>query len=670
MKALSELLLSTNGLTKQYGHHKAVDKVNLHIKKGAIYGFIGRNGAGKTTCLKMISGLARPTAGEIEMFGCKGKELERIRSRVGCLIEAPGLYGNMNAYTNLKIKCELFGIRKKGYIEDILETVGLEGVGKKKTKHFSLGMKQRLGIGLALVGEPDLLVLDEPINGLDPQGIAEVRDTIQRLRDERNMTILISSHILEELSKIATDYGIIHNGSLLQELTSEELMKRCSERIEIELIHPEQAVPILDRMGFTNYQVTDKSHIHIFERLNESANVNMELAKAGILVNGISITSEELETISGLSAEEAKERLVESLKEEAKTQAQSFINDIMDDAKLTASKEAKRIVIQSIQRVATETAIENSVTVFHIESDEIKGRIIGREGRNIRALEAATGVEIVVDDTPEAIVLSAFDPVRREIARLALHQLVTDGRIHPARIEEVVAKVRKQVEEEIIETGKRTTIDLGIHGLHPELIRIIGKMKYRSSYGQNLLQHARETANLCAVMASELGLNPKKAKRAGLLHDIGKVPDEEPELPHALLGMKLAEKYKEKPDICNAIGAHHDETEMTSLLAPIVQVCDAISGARPGARREIVEAYIKRLNDLEQLAMSYPGVTKTYAIQAGRELRVIVGADKIDDKQTESLSGEIAKKIQDEMTYPGQVKITVIRETRAVSFAK
>ena len=377
---------------------------------------------------------------------------------------------------------------------------------------------------------------------------------------------------------------------------------------------------------------------------------------------------EKLEAISGLSAEEAKERMVESLKEEAKTQAQSYINDIMDDAKLTASKEAKRIVIQSIQRVATETAIENSVTVFHIESDEIKGRIIGREGRNIRALEAATGVEIVVDDTPEAIVLSAFDPVRREIARLALHQLVTDGRIHPARIEEVVAKVRKQVEEEIIETGKRTTIDLGIHGLHPELIRIIGKMKYRSSYGQNLLQHARETANLCAVMASELGLNPKKAKRAGLLHDIGKVPDEEPELPHALYGMKLAEKFKEKPDICNAIGAHHDEVEMTSLLAPIVQVCDAISGARPGARREIVEAYIKRWNDLEQLAMSYPGVTKTYAIQAGRELRVIVGADKIDDKATENLSVEIAKKIQDEMTYPGQVRVQY-RET-SVSYAK
>ena len=379
---------------------------------------------------------------------------------------------------------------------------------------------------------------------------------------------------------------------------------------------------------------------------------------------------EHLETLSGLSAEEAKERLIESLKDEAKSEATSYINEIMEEAKMTANKEAKKIVIQSIQRVATETAIENSITVFHIESDEIKGRIIGREGRNIRALEAATGIEIVVDDTPEAIVLSGFDPVRREIARLALHQLVQDGRIHPARIEEVVAKVRKQVEEEIIETGKRTTIDLGIHGLHPELIRIIGKMKYRSSYGQNLLQHARETANLCAVMASELGLNPKKAKRAGLLHDIGKVPDDEPELPHAILGMKLCEKYKEKPDICNAVGAHHDEVEMQTLLAPIVQVCDAISGARPGARREIVEAYIKRLNDLEQLALSYPGVVKTYAIQAGRELRVIVGADKIDDKDTENLSTEIAKRIQDEMTYPGQVKITVIRETRAVSYAK
>lgn len=379
---------------------------------------------------------------------------------------------------------------------------------------------------------------------------------------------------------------------------------------------------------------------------------------------------ERLESLSGLSADQAKERLIESLKDEAQTGAQSYINDIMEEAKMTANKEAKKIIVQTIQRVATETAIENSVTVFHIDSDEIKGRIIGREGRNIRALEAATGIEIIVDDTPEAIVLSGFDPVRREVARLALHQLVTDGRIHPARIEEVVTKVRKQVEEEIIETGKRTTIDLGIHGLHPELIRLVGKMKYRSSYGQNLLQHARETANLCAVMASELGLNPKKAKRAGLLHDIGKVPDDEPELPHALLGMKVAERCKEKPDICNAIGAHHDEVEMTSLLAPIVQVCDAISGARPGARREIVEAYIKRLNDLEQLALSYPGVLKTYAIQAGRELRVIVGADKIDDNQTEMLSTDIAKKIQDEMTYPGQVKITVIRETRAVSYAK
>jgi len=379
---------------------------------------------------------------------------------------------------------------------------------------------------------------------------------------------------------------------------------------------------------------------------------------------------ESLESISGLSAVEAKERMVNSLKAEAKGQAQAYINDIVDDAKLTANKEAKRIVIQSIQRVATETAIENSVTVFHIESDEIKGRIIGREGRNIRALEAATGIEIVVDDTPEAIILSGFDPVRREIARLALHQLVTDGRIHPARIEEVVSKVRKQIEEEIIEIGKRTAIDLGIHGLHPDLIRLIGKMKYRSSYGQNLLQHARETANLCAVMASELGLNPKRAKRAGLLHDIGKVPDDEPEIPHALLGMKVAERCKEKSDICNAIGAHHDETEMTTLIAPIVQVCDAISGARPGARREIAEAYIKRLNELEKIAMAYPGVTKTYAIQAGRELRVIVGADKIDDVQAEGLSDEIAKKIQDEMTYPGQVKITVIRETRSVSYAK
>ena len=377
-----------------------------------------------------------------------------------------------------------------------------------------------------------------------------------------------------------------------------------------------------------------------------------------------------LEELSGLSAEEAKNRLVESMKDKAKMDAASYINEIVDQAKLDANQQARKIVIQTIQRVATETAIENSVSVFHIDNDEVKGRIIGREGRNIRALEAATGTEIVVDDTPESIIISAFDPVRREVCRLALHQLVADGRIHPARIEEVVAKVKKQLDNEIIETGKRTAIDLGIHGLHPELIRIVGKMEYRSSYGQNLLQHARETANLCSVMAAELGLNPKKAKRAGLLHDIGKVPDEESELPHALLGAKIAEKYKEKPDIVNAIAAHHDEVEMATLLAPIVQVCDAISGARPGARREIVEAYIKRLNDLEAIAMSYPGVTKTYAIQAGRELRVIVGADKMNDDESTKLSSEIAEKIQNEMTYPGQVKITVIRETRSVAYAK
>ena len=468
---------------------------------------------------------------------------------------------------------------------------------------------------------------------------------------------------------------VIKKNKLLE--VKEKFLNKKAE-LEKEVAARNQKIQQVENKLKQREMVLNQKHEELQRKHNETEAIRENLDAQLVVIdkkkeeldNLQSQERKKLEALSGLSAEEAKERLVESLKEEAKTEAQSYINDIMDDAKMSANREAKRIVIQTIQRVATETAIENSVTVFHIESDEIKGRIIGREGRNIRALEAATGVEIVVDDTPEAIVLSAFDPVRREIARLALHQLVTDGRIHPARIEEVVAKVKKQVEDEIIETGKRTTIDLGIHGLHPELIRIIGKMKYRSSYGQNLLQHARETANLCAVMASELGLNPKKAKRAGLLHDIGKVPDEEPELPHALLGMKLAEKYKEKPDICNAIGAHHDEIEMTSLLAPIVQVCDAISGARPGARREIVEAYIKRLNDLEQLAMSYPGVTKTYAIQAGRELRVIVGADKIDDKQTESLSAEIAKKIQDEMTYPGQVKITVIRETRAVSFAK
>ena len=379
---------------------------------------------------------------------------------------------------------------------------------------------------------------------------------------------------------------------------------------------------------------------------------------------------QQLEQIAGISAEEAKKQLIESLKDEAKTNAMSYVNDIMADARLTANKEAKKLIVQTIQRVASETAVENAVSVFPIENDEVKGRIIGRGGRNIRALEAATGVEVIVDDTPEAITLSAFDPVRREIARLSLHQLVLDGRIHPARIEEVVAKVKKQLEEEIIETGKRTAIDLGIHGLHPELIRMVGKMKYRSSYGQNLLQHARETANLCAAMASELGLNPKKARRAGLLHDIGKVPDEDPETPHALYGMRLAQQYGEKPDICNAIGSHHDEIEMETMLAPIVQACDAISGARPGARREIVEAYIKRLNDLENLALSYPGVVKTYALQAGRELRVIVGADKLSEKETELLSFDLAKRIQDEMTYPGQIKITVIRETRAISYAK
>ena len=377
-----------------------------------------------------------------------------------------------------------------------------------------------------------------------------------------------------------------------------------------------------------------------------------------------------LEQISGLSSDEAKNILIENMKEEAKTEAMTYVNEVMEEAKMSANKEAKKIVVQTIQRVATEAAIENSVTVFNIESDEVKGRIIGREGRNIRALEAATGIEIIVDDTPEAIILSGFDPVRREIARLALHQLVTDGRIHPARIEEVVAKVQKQIEEEIVEAGKRTTIDLGIHGLHPELIRLIGKMKYRSSYGQNLLQHSREVANLCGIMASELGLNAKMARRAGLLHDIGKVPDDEPELPHAIIGMKLAEKFKEKPEVINAIGAHHDEMEMNNLISPIVQVCDAISGARPGARREVVESYIKRLKEMEDMALAYPGVMKTYAIQAGRELRVIVGSEKITDQEADSLSHDIAKKIQDEMTYPGQVKITVIRETRSVSYAK
>lgn len=379
---------------------------------------------------------------------------------------------------------------------------------------------------------------------------------------------------------------------------------------------------------------------------------------------------EQLEVISALSAEEAKKQLIDALKDEAKTEALALIQDQLEEAKLTANKEAKKVVLQTIQRVGVEHSIENSVSVFNIESDDVKGRIIGREGRNIRALEAATGVEIIVDDTPEAIILSCFDPVRREIARLSLHKLVTDGRIHPARIEEVVAKTSKELEDEIIETGKRTTIDLGIHGLHPELVRMVGRMKYRSSYGQNLLQHSREVANLCSIMASELGLNAKVAKRAGLLHDIGKVPDEESELPHAVLGMKLAEKYGEKPDVCNAIGAHHDEVEMTTLIAPIIQVCDGISGARPGARRQIVDSYIKRLKELEELALQYPGVSKSYAIQAGRELRVVVDCDKVDDQSANQLSFDISQKIQSEMTYPGQVKVTVIRETRAVNYAR
>jgi ribonuclease Y len=378
----------------------------------------------------------------------------------------------------------------------------------------------------------------------------------------------------------------------------------------------------------------------------------------------------QLESIAGLSADEAKSQLENNLKEEARTNAMASIKDIVDEARLTAAKEAKKVVIQTIQRTATESAIENTVSIFNIENDEIKGRIIGREGRNIRALEAATGIEIIVDDTPEAIILSGFDPVRREIARLALHRLVTDGRIHPARIEEVVAKTQKQIEEEIVEIGERTVIDLGIHGLHPELIRMVGRMRYRSSYGQNLLQHSREVANFCATMASELGLNAKMAKRAGLLHDIGKVPDDNPELPHAILGMQLAEKYKEHPEICNAIGAHHDEIEMTSMISPIIQACDAISGARPGARREVVESYIRRLKELESLALSYPGVEKTFAIQAGRELRVVVESEKISDAQSEILAADISNRIQTEMTYPGQIKVTVIRETRSVAYAK
>ena len=437
-------------------------------------------------------------------------------------------------------------------------------------------------------------------------------------------------------------------------------LKESEQRAKQAESHLQNQQRELERKVADNDRLKEKMEAQLQQLENKKAELAQVMAEQ----------NSRLEQISGMSSEEAKNILVENMKAEAKSEAAAYINETVEEAKLTATKEAKRIIVASIQRVATETAIENSVTVFNIDSDEVKGRIIGREGRNIRALEAATGIEIIVDDTPEAIILSGFDPVRREIARLALHQLVTDGRIHPARIEEVVAKVKKQIEEEIVEVGKRTAIDLGIHGLHPELIRLIGKMKYRSSYGQNLLQHARETANLAGIMAAELGLNPKAARRAGLLHDIGKVPDDEPELPHAIIGMKLAEKYKEKPEVCNAVGAHHDETEMTSMIAPIIQVCDAISGARPGARREVIESYIKRLKEMEDIALSYNGVVKTYAIQAGRELRVIVGADKLSDTESEALSHDIAKRIQDEMTHPGQVKITVIRETRSVSYAK
>ncbi len=407
---------------------------------------------------------------------------------------------------------------------------------------------------------------------------------------------------------------------------------------------------------------TTRKNLERLTELNEKKREEVEQLKSQHI--------KQLETMAGISADEAREQLVENLKEEARSQAVIQIKDIVDEAKLTATKEAKKVVIQTIQRTATESAIENTVSIFNIENDEIKGRIIGREGRNIRALEAATGVEIIVDDTPEAIILSGFDPVRREIARLALHRLVTDGRIHPARIEEVVSKTKNQIEDEIVEIGERTVIDLGIHGLHPELIRMVGRMRYRSSYGQNLLQHSREVANFSATMAAELGLNVKHAKRAGLLHDIGKVPDDNPELPHAILGMQLAEKYKEHPDVCNAIGAHHDEIEMTSLISPVVQACDAISGARPGARREVVENYIKRLKELEELALSYPGVEKTFAIQAGRELRVVVESERVSDAQAELLAADISTRIQTEMTYPGQIKVTVIRETRSVSYAK
>jgi len=540
-------------------------------------------------------------------------------------------------------------------------------------------------------------------------GFFKVEETLRVfILNKHTMVELILTRITFTLPDLLVCLAIFAGGMILSFFAWQLLLKRKSEKIiteaesEAEVLKKEKILQAKEKflqlksehekyIGEKNNKISQaenrikQKESSLSQKLEETQRKNNELeAIRENLNNQLEIIDkrgeelsrlhkqqvEQLEAISSLSADEAKNQLIESLKEEARTEAMSYINEIMDEARMTANKEAKRIVMMTIQRVATESAIENAVTVFHIESDEIKGRIIGREGRNIRALEAATGVEIIVDDTPEAIVLSAFDPVRREIARLALHQLVSDGRIHPARIEEIVEKTRKQIEEEIVEVGKRTAIDLGIHGLHPELIRLVGKMKYRSSYGQNLLQHSREVANLSAIMASELGLNAKLAKRAGLLHDLGKVPDDEPELPHAVYGMKLAEKYKEKPEVYNAIGAHHDEVEMTSLIAPVVQVCDAISGARPGARREVVELYIKRLKELESVALEYPGVLKTYAIQAGRELRVIVGAEAVSDKEAEAMSNEIARKIQDEMTYPGQVKITVIRETRAVSYAR
>lgn len=481
-----------------------------------------------------------------------------------------------------------------------------------------------------------------------------------------------ANHILEEAKKTAeqikTDKILQAKEKFLELKSKHEIVinQKNQKVLNSENKISEKENKISQKLGDLN-----RKEKQIEELVNKNNNIKDTLAKRNadsekLLQKQV----EALETISGYSADDARKELVEALKDEAKTRALSHIQEITEEAKLTANKEAKKIIIQTIQRVATEHAIENSVSVFNIESDDVKGRVIGREGRNIRSLEAATGVEIIVDDTPDAILLSCFDPVRREVARLALHKLVTDGRIHPARIEEVVSKTKKHIEEEIIEIGKRTSIDLGIHGLHPELIRMIGRMKYRSSYGQNLLQHSREVANMCATMASELGLDTKAAKRAGLLHDIGKVPDDEPEIPHAILGMKLAQKFGEKPDVCNAIGAHHDEIEMTSMISPVIQVCDAISGARPGARREIVESYIKRIKELENTALDYPGVINSYAIQAGRELRVIVESEKVSDSDAEKMSFDISRKIESEMTYPGQVKVTVIRETRAVNFAK